>query len=283
MTDAAHALETDATEMPAYRSPKDIAVAGAQAARADIRAGRHQAFTSGMAPAIVQANLAILPKEYANDFLRFCQLNPKPCPIIGMTEPGDPMLPMLGEDIDLRTDLPAYRVFEDGVETDEVTEIGDYWRDDLVGFAMGCSLSFEAALTDAGLPLRRYEYGMKVCAYRSSIETTPAGPFKGGMVVSMRSFTPENAIRAIQITSRFPDVHGAPVHFGDPAAIGIEDVLKPEYGGWATIPEGDTPVFWACGITPQVAIEYAKPSFCITHKPGHMLITDKLNAELAAL
>lgn len=280
MSDAAHALDA---VTPAYTSPKDAAIAAGQAARVEIRAGRHRDVTSGLAPAIVQANLAILPQEYASDFLRFCQLNPKPCPLIGMTEPGDPMLPMLGEDIDLRTDLPAYRVFEDGVETAEVNEIGDYWRDDLVGFAMGCSLSFEAALSDAGLPLRRYEYGMKVCAYRTTIETAPAGPFRGGMVVSMRSFTPENAIRAIQITSRFPDVHGAPVHFGDPDAIGIADILKPEYGGWATIPEGDVPVFWACGITPQVALEYAKPSFCITHKAGHMLITDKLNAELAAL
>jgi len=280
MSDAVHTLETEITP---YRSPTEFSIAAARAARADIRSGRHRDVTSGLAPAIVQANLAILPEKYANDFLRYCQLNPKPCPLIGMTEPGDPVLPMLGEDIDLRTDLPAYRVFRDGVEVDEVTDIGDYWRDDLVGFALGCSLSFEAALVDAGLPLRRYEYGMKVCAYRTTIETTPAGPFRGGMVVSMRSFTPQNAIRAIQITSRFPDVHGAPVHFGDPQAIGIEDVLKPEYGGWATIPDGDVPVFWACGITPQVAIEFAKPSFCITHKAGHMLITDKLNAEFATL
>ena len=280
MSDAVHTLETEITP---YRSPTEFSIVAARAARADIRSGRHRDVTSGLAPAIVQANLAILPEKYANDFLRYCQLNPKPCPLIGMTEPGDPALPMLGEDIDLRTDLPAYRVFRDGVEVDEVTDIGDYWRDDLVGFALGCSLSFEAALVDAGLPLRRYEYGMKVCAYRTTIETTPAGPFRGGMVVSMRSFTPQNAIRAIQITSRFPDVHGAPVHFGDPQAIGIEDVLKPEYGGWATIPDGDVPVFWACGITPQVAIEFAKPSFCITHKAGHMLITDKLNAEFATL
>ena len=280
MSDAVHTLETEITP---YRSPTEFSIAAARAARADIRSGRHRDVTSGLAPAIVQANLAILPEKYANDFLRYCQLNPKPCPLIGMTEPGDPALPMLGEDIDLRTDLPAYRVFRDGVEVDEVTDIGDYWRDDLVGFALGCSLSFEAALVDAGLPLRRYEYGMKVCAYRTTIETTPAGPSRGGMVVSMRSFTPQNAIRAIQITSRFPDVHGAPVHFGDPQAIGIEDVLKPEYGGWATIPDGDVPVFWACGITPQVAIEFAKPSFCITHKAGHMLITDKLNAEFATL
>lgn len=279
MSQTSQAVETEA---PAYRSPKDTAIAGARAARAGIRAGRHRDVTSGMAPAIVQANLAILPAEYADDFLRYCQLNPKPCPLIGMTEPGDPRLPMLGDDIDLRTDLPAYRVFRDGVEVDEVTDISEYWRDDLVGFALGCSLSFEAALMDAGLPLRRYEYGMKTCAYRTTIETAQAGPFRGGMVVSMRSFTPANAIRAIQITSRFPEVHGAPVHFGDPAAIGIRDILKPEYGGWAVIPDGDVPVYWACGITPQVAIEYARPSFCITHKPGHMLITDRLNAEMAA-
>ena len=280
MSDAVHALDPKPTP---YRSPTEATIEAARAARAEVRAGRHRDVTSGLAPAIVQANLAILPVEYANDFLRYCQLNPKPCPLIGMTEPGDPMLPMLGADIDLRTDLPAYRVFRDGVEIDEVTDIGDYWRDDLVGFALGCSLSIEAALVDAGLPLRRYEYGMKVCAYRTTIETAPAGPFRGGMVVSMRSFTPANAIRAIQITSRFPEVHGAPVHFGDPAAIGIADVLKPEYGGWATIPEGDVPVYWACGITPQVAIEHAKPSFCITHKAGHMLITDRLNAEFATL
>jgi uncharacterized protein YcsI (UPF0317 family) len=277
---AAPAAETIAVS---FRSPKDIAIDGARQARAEVRAGRHLDVTSGMAPGIVQANLAVLPAEYASDFLRFCQLNPKPCPLIGMTEPGDPMLPVLGQNIDLRTDLPAYRIFKDGVETDEVTDLAGYWRDDLVGFALGCSLSFESALMDAGLPLRRYEYGMKTCAYRTTIETTPAGPFRGGMVVSMRSFTPKNAIRAIQITSRFPDVHGAPVHFGDPDAIGIKDILKPEYGGWATIPEGDVPVYWACGITPQVAIEHAKPSFCITHKPGHMLITDRLNAEFAAL
>ena len=280
MPNATRALEPESL---AYCSPKDVAIASAQAARTKIRSGQHRNVTSQLVPGIVQANLAILPAKFADDFLRFCQLNPKPCPLLGMTEPGNPTLPMLGENIDLRTDLPAYRVFKDGIEVAEVTEIGEYWRDDLVGFAMGCSLSFEAALMDAGLPMRRYEYGMKVCAYRTTIETVPAGPFRGGMVVSMRSFTPKDAIRAIQVTSRFPDVHGGPVHFGDPVAIGINDILKPEYGGWATIPDGDVPVFWACGITPQVAIEYAKPPFCITHKPGNMLITDKLNAELAAL
>jgi len=278
--DAADAADATAA---AFVFPKDTAVAGGREARANIRAGRYQGRTAGMAPAIVQANLAILPAEFAGDFLRFCQLNPKPCPLLGMSEPGNPTLPMLGRDIDVRTDLSAYRVFRDGVETDEVSDLGDYWRDDLVAFAIGCSLSFDWALMDAGLPVRRYELGMGVSAYRTTLETTPAGPFRGGMVVSMRSFTPANAIRAIQITSRFPNVHGAPVHFGDPGAIGINDILKPDYGDWAVVPEGDVPVFWACGITPQVVIEQAKPPLCISHKPGHMLITDLLNAELASM
>jgi uncharacterized protein YcsI (UPF0317 family) len=264
---------------------RDKGVAEARAVRAEIRAGRHDGPVSRLSPGVVQANLAILPAEYASDFLRFCRLNPKPCPVIGMSpEPGDPMLPMLGRDIDVRTDLPRYRVFHDGVETDEPTDIGDYWRDDLVAFAMGCSNSFEWALLDAGLPLRRFEYDMGVCStYTTNIETTPTGPFHGPLVVSMRSFTTANAIRAIQITSRFPNVHGAPVHFGDPAAIGIADLDKPDFGDKSVIPEGDVPVFWACGITPQVVVETVEPSFCITHKTGHMLITDRLNAELASL
>jgi uncharacterized protein YcsI (UPF0317 family) len=259
------------------------ALAEARAIRAEIRAGRHDARTTGMAPGMVQGNLAILPAEYAADFLRFCQLNPRPCPLIGMTEPGDPTVPGLGEDIDLRTDLPRYRVFHDGVETDEVTDISGYWRDDLVGFVLGCSYSFEAALLDAGVPLLHIERGEKVSTYRTTIETAAAGPFHGPMVVSMRSFTPANAIRAIQITSRFPNVHGAPVHFGDPAAIGITDFAHPDFGGNPAMPDGHVPLFWACGVTPQVIVESAKPSFCITHKAGHMLITDRLNAELSVL
>jgi uncharacterized protein YcsI (UPF0317 family) len=282
MTLVENAIEIEAA---AFRLPKDIAIAGAREARAEIRAGRYRDVTSRAAPGIVQANLAILPIEYAADFLRFCQLNPKSCPLIGMSsEPGDPKLPMLGEDIDVRTDLSRYRVFHDGVETDEATDIGKYWRDDLVAFALGCSISFEWALLDSGVPLRRYEYDTGVCsAYITNIETIPAGRFHGPVVVSMRSFTAANAIRAIQITSRYPNVHGAPVHLGDPAAIGIADLGKPDFGDKSTIPEGDVPVYWACGITPQVVVGEVKPSFCITHKPGHMLITDRLNAEMVSL
>lgn len=255
----------------------------ARQTRLDIREGRWQSLTTGMAPGIVQGNLAILPRDWAADFLQFCRLNPKPCPVIAVTEPGDPRVPELGEDIDLRTDIPLYRVFEDGVCVDEVPDITSLWRDDLVGFVLGCSYSFEDALIQGGLRLRHYENDSKVNVYRTGIQTRPAGPFHGPMLVSMRPFTPADAIRAIQITTRFPNVHGAPVHFGDPAQIGIEDINKPFSGDDPDIRDGEVPVFWACGVTPQAIVECAKPPFCITHKAGHMLITDRLNAELALM
>ena len=261
----------------------DVAAA-AQAVRAEIRSGRFTTVTAGVAPGAVQGNVAILPADHADDFLRFCQLNPKPCPLIGMSRPGDPMLPMLGQDIDIRTDLPRYRVFKDGVESDNVTDVNDYWRDDLVTFVLGCSFSFEEALLQAGLPLRHLETGNTVPMYFTNIDTAPSGPFRGKMVVSMRPFSTADAIRAIQITSRFPNVHGAPVHFGNPAEIGIDDIDKPVFVDEPLeMRDGDVPVFWACGVTPQSVIEQAKPPFCITHWPGHMLVTDLLNAELAIL
>jgi len=255
--------------------------AEARRVRAAVRAGRIDGVTAGMALGAVQANLAILPQAQAADFLRFCQLNPKPCPLIGMTAPGDPTLPALGDGIDLRTDLPRYRIFEHGVEVAEVTDIRDRWRDDLVGFAIGCSYSFEEALLQAGLRLRHLDNGTKVPVYRTSIETVPAGPFRGPVLVSMRPYRPADAIRAIQVTSRFPNVHGAPLHFGDPAAIGIDDIDRPFSGTAPEIRAGEVPVFWACGVTPQAAVEFAKPALCITHKAGHMLVTDRLNAELS--
>jgi uncharacterized protein YcsI (UPF0317 family) len=192
------------------------------------------------------------------------------------------MLGELGDDVDIRTDVPRYRVFRDGVVTDEVTDISDLWQDDFVAFVLGCSFSFEEALVSAGLPLRHWERGTDVAMYRTNIQTTASGPYSGPMVVSMRPFTPTDAIRAIQITSRFPRVHGAPVHFGDPAQIGIADIGKPDWGDPVPIADGDTPVFWACGVTPQSVIEHAKPPICITHRPGRMLITDRLNSELAS-
>lgn len=261
----------------------EAARAVARETRAAIREGRHATVTTGMAPGMVQANVAILPRDWAAEFLLFCQLNPKPCPLIGVTEPGDPRLPMLGGDIDIRTDVPRYRVFHDGVEVDQPTDIRDIWRDDLVAFAMGCSYSFEEALMQAGLRLRHIDAGTKVTVYLTDIPTTPAGRFHGPTIVSMRQFQPADAIRAIQITSRFPNVHGAPIHFGDPSMIGIEDMSKPYSGFAPEMRPGDVPLFWACGVTPQVVVEHARPPLCITHKPGHMLITDRLNAEMAAL
>ena len=257
-------------------------VAAAKTIRVEIRAGRYTGSTQGMAPGAVQGNVAILPRELASDFQRFCYLNPKPCPLIGMTDVGDPMLPMLGDDIDIRTDVPQYRVYRDARMVEDVTDIRDLWTDDMVAFVLGCSFSFEEALIQAGLRLAHVEAGRDVPVFRTNIQTTPAGPFGGDLVVSMRSFTPADAIRAIQITSRFPNVHGAPVHFGDPAAIGIADIDKPDWCDSVPIEEGQVPVFWACGVTPQVAIERARPPLCITHRPAHMLITDRVNAQLAS-
>lgn len=254
------------------------------AARLAIRSGAHRTHTAGLAPGYVQANLAIMPAADAQAFQTFCQLNPKPCPMLTIGQPGDPSLPSLGTDIDLRTDLPGYRVFRDGREIDVTGDITEYWREDLVSFPLGCSFSFEEALLMDDIPLRHVERDECVAMYRTNIDTVPSGRFGGKMVVSMRPMTPANAIRAIQITSRFPNVHGAPVHIGLPEAIGIKDLESPAFGGAPPrIRADEIPVFWACGVTPQVAIEQAKPSFCITHLPGHMLITDIKNSHLSVI
>ena len=249
--------------------------------RQQARRGELTTQTAGLAPGMVQGNLTILPKSYADDFLKFCHFNPQPCPLIGMSDVGDPMLPMLGEDIDVRTDIPMYRVFEHGECIETCPDISHLWRDDLVAFVLGCSFSFEEAILESGLPLRHIDNDTTVPMYRTNIQAKPAGQFRGSLVTSMRPFTPTDAIRAIQITSRFPKVHGAPVHFGDPAAIGIADIMTPDYGDPPEFRSGEVPVFWACGVTPQAVVENAKPSFCITHKPGSMLVTDLINAELA--
>jgi uncharacterized protein YcsI (UPF0317 family) len=250
-------------------------------ARLAIRSGAHLTHTAGLAPGYVQGNLCILPQEYAAEFLAFCQSNPKPCPLLAVSEPGDPRLPALGEDLDLRTDVPRYRVFRNGSAIDEVSDLKNLWRDDLVAFVLGCSFSFEQALTEAGLRLRYVEQGRNVPMYRTSLDTVPAGRFRGRLVVSMRPFKPADAIRAIEITSRYPRVHGAPVHIGDPRAIGIEDLNKPWAGDPTEVRDDELPLFWACGITPQSVVLDARPSLCITHAPGHMLVTDIENASLA--
>ncbi|CAG1012556.1 Putative hydro-lyase [Burkholderiales bacterium] len=252
-------------------------------ARQLIRRGDWTGHTSGLAPSYVQGNLVIVPVEYANDFLLFCQRNPKPCPILGVTEPGSPYLPALGIDLDLRCDLPRYRVWRHGQISSEPTEVRDLWRDDLVSFVLGCSFSFEQALLDAGIRLRHIEQGINVAMYRTNIEAQAAGRFRGPVVVSMRPLPAAAAIRSVQITSRFPQVHGAPVHVGNPAQIGIADLSRPDYGDPVAIEKDELPVFWACGVTPQAALIAAKLDFCITHAPGAMLITDLRNNELASL
>ena len=250
-------------------------------ARLAIRQGRHAGHTAGLARGYVQGNLCILPSEYAEDFRAFCERNPKPCPLLAMSEPGDPRLPALGEDLDIRTDVSRYRVFRNGVLDEEVSDIKALWRDDLVSFVLGCSFSFEEALMDAGLPLRYVEQGRNVPMYRTSVDTVPAGRFRGKLVVSMRPFRPADAIRAIEITSRYPRVHGSPVHIGFPELIGISDLSHPWVGDSTEVRSGELPLFWACGVTPQSVVLDARPSLCITHSPGHMLVTDLTNASLA--
>jgi uncharacterized protein YcsI (UPF0317 family) len=253
----------------------------AAAARAAIRAGQVKGHTSGLAGRHVQGNLVILPASWAGEFLDYCRANPKPCPLLAVTEPGETAMPTLGEGIDIRTDVPRYRVWRNGELVDEPTDIRAVWRDDLVSFVIGCSFSFEQALADEGVPLRHVEQGRNVAMYRTTIATAPAGRFAGPMVVSMRPLRGEDAQRAAEITARYPRVHGAPVHIGDPAAIGIADIHHPDYGDAVEIRADEVPVFWACGVTPQAALAAARPEFCITHAPGAMLITDWLNHQMA--
>lgn len=250
--------------------------------RSLIRQGRWSSHTSGLADEHVQGNVVILPESLAVDFLRYCQRNPKPCPLLAVSEPGDRLLPTLGSDINICSDLPRYRVWRHGELIDEPTDITNLWRENLVSFVIGCSFSFEQALKAAGLPLRHVEQGRNVAMYRTNIPTEAAGLFRGPLVVSMRPMKSADAIRAVQVTSRFPNVHGAPVHIGDPSQIGIHDLSRPDYGDAVDVMPDELPVFWACGVTPQAAIRQARPAFCITHAPGAMLITDLLNHQLAS-
>lgn len=260
--------------MTAFSSPADF--------RSAVRAGRFRRSTAGQCPGYTQGNLAILPRDYADEFLRFARLNPKPCPVIGITEPGSTRVPELG-DVDLMADVPGYCVFRDGELVEDVPDLKSVWRDDLVGFVIGCSLSFEEALIEAGVPIRHIEQNTTVPMYVTDRPNARAGRFGGQLVVSMRPMPAAQAIRAVQITSRFPAVHGAPVHLGDPALIGIRDLDRPDFGERAEVRPGEIPVFWACGVTPQQAIRSARPPLAITHQPGHMLVTDIRNSHLAAL
>lgn len=249
--------------------------------RAEARAGRLTGHTASLAAGHVQGNLVIVPEAAAAEFLLFCQRNPKPCPVLAVGEPGDPSLPELGADIDIRSDVPRYRVFRDGEPAGRPSDVADVWRDDLVTFVLGCSFSFEEALLEQGIPLRHHEQGSNVAMYRTDVPARSAGRFRGPTVVSMRPFLPQHAIRAIQVTSRFDRVHGAPVHLGDPSQIGIDDIDAPDFGDRVEVAPGEIPLFWACGVTPQLALRDAGLDLCITHDPGAMLVTDLRNADLS--
>ncbi len=240
-----------------------------------IRTGQHASHTSGLAPGFMQGNVAIVPGAEAASFERYCRANAQACPLLAVSQPGDPALPTLGEGIDIRSDLPRYRVYRNGAVAEEVTDITALWRDDLVTFVIGCSFTFERALIASGIPLRHVQQGRNVAMYRSSIETVPEGPFGGPMVVSMRPVKAVDAGRAADITGRFPDQHGRPVHIGDPQAIGIADLARPDYGDAVEIMPDEVPVFWACGVTSQAALERARLPFFIAHAPGCMLVTDR--------
>ncbi len=247
--------------------------------RAECRAGRFARPTAGVAPGRVQANLMVVPREAAFEFLLFCQRNPKPCPIVEVVDSG--VEPASAPGADLRTDLPRYRVYRDGRLAEEPTDVARHWRDDLVSFLIGCSFSFEEALADAGVPLRHVECGCNVPMYRTTRPCSRAGRFAGPLVVSMRPIPAALVPRAVEVTARFERVHGAPVHVGAPEALGIRDLSRPDHGDPVEIRPGEIPVFWACGVTPQEVALASRLPFCITHAPGHMFVTDLRNADLA--
>jgi uncharacterized protein YcsI (UPF0317 family) len=253
------------------------------AVRAAARSGALSGHTAGLAPAFAQANLVVLPQRLAYDFLLFCQRNPKPCPLLEVTDIGSAEPRLTAPGADLRVDIPRYRVYRDGELVEEREDIRDLWTDDSVGFLLGCSYTFEGPLVEAGVPVRHLSCGRNVPMYRTERECVPAGVFHGPLVVTLRSIPGDQVARAVQVTSRFPAVHGAPVHIGDPAALGIRDLSKPEWGDPPVIEPGDVPVFWACGVTPQAVAIAAKPPLMLTHAPGHMFVTDLTVASLAAM
>lgn len=242
--------------------------------RFQCRQGAFHFPTPGIACGYLQANLVVLPRKLAFDFLVFCTRNPKPCPLLDVTEVGNPEPEIVAAGADLRTDLPRYHIFRDGKFQEEVADVSDIWQDDFVGFLVGCSFSFEAALMDEGIPVRHIQEGKNVPMYKTNIACNTAGDFSAPLVVSMRPLSPADIVRAVQITSRFPKAHGTPIHFGSPEEIGITNIDAPDFGEAVTIAEGEIPVFWACGVTTQIAILQAKPEIAITHAPGYMFVTD---------
>ncbi len=245
-----------------------------------IRAGKIDFQTSGMCSGYAQANLCILPKDYAFDFLLFCMRNPKPCPILEVGDVGSKEFKAMASEGDVCTDFPKYRIWKNGVLEKEVTDISDYWQDDFVYFLIGCSFSFESEMLEADVPVRHIEEGVNVPMFNTNITLTPAGAFHGNMVVSMRPIPNELVVKAVEVTAAMPKVHGAPIQIGNPEAIGISDISKPDYGDSVTVNDGEVPVFWPCGVTPQNVVMQTKPPIAITHAPGHMFITDVKNVAL---
>lgn len=249
--------------------------------RAMIREGELKRPTAGISGGYAQGNLVVLPQKYAYDFLLFAQRNPKPCPILEVSDVGSREFRLTAKGSDIARDIPLYRIYKEGEYVKELESVEAYWRDDLVSFLLGCSFSFEAPLMEAGIEMRHITQGCNVPMYITNIDTTPAGIFSGPLVVSMRPMPFSQVVKAVTITNQLPEVHGAPIHIGDPALIGIEDLNQPDFGDAITINPGEVPVFWACGVTPQAAIMRSKPDFVITHAPGHMFITDVKNSQLS--
>lgn len=234
--------------------------------------------TAGLAKGYTQANLIAVPADWAYEMLLFAQRNPKPCPVLDVTDTGSPHT-ALAPGADLRTAIPRYRVWRDGALVDEPREVTGHWREDLVAFLIGCSFTFESALADAGVPLRHVEQGRNVAMFVTDRACRPAGRLHGPMVVSLRMIPAPLVDLAVRISARMPAVHGGPVHVGDPAALGIADLSTPDFGDPVECEPGDVPVFWACGVTPQAVLMTSRPPFAITHAPGHMLVTDVLDTD----
>eukprot|EP00854_Cymbomonas_tetramitiformis_P008496 gene8496-10092_t len=248
--------------------------------RAKCRSGEHTGQSSGFVMGFVQCNLVILPKENAFDFLSFALRNPKACPLLSVTSPGDPCPRNIAPGADIRTDIPKYRIWRDGKMSEEVTDITSLWTDDMVAFLVGCSFSWEGLLADAGLCPRHVEEGVNVPMFRTNLKNDKVGPFEGDLVVTFRPYATDKVAEVAAITSQYPGAHGGPIHWGDPSVLGLDDLTKPDWGDAVTIKEGEVPMFWACGISPQTAIMGAKLPLAITHAPGHMFIADVLDCEL---
>jgi uncharacterized protein YcsI (UPF0317 family) len=264
------------------QSPQlDVARLSGREARALIRAGRWRGPTVALARGWVQANLVVLPAALAADFEWFCQLNPRSCPLLDVTAPGSPEPTCVAPGADLRTDVPRYCIYRNGALVDEVEDLLGIWHDDLVGFLLGCSFTFEAAMERAGIPMRHLEVGATVPMYRTNREVVPSGPFRGPLVVTMRPIPSHLVDLAIAVTGRYSRAHGAPVHVGDPAELGIADLARPDWATAVPLQPGDVPVFWACGVTPQAAVAEAGVELMLTHAPAHMFVTDLRDEDVA--